>query len=75
MLSSQKMKTKRFNLREPCLTKGLSKSVKNKSRLLYKLYKNKLTHSFRVAKRLHYEKGIDQLKSNMKGKQLFNEIL
>ena len=32
----------------------------------YKSYKNKLTHSLRVAKRLYYEKQIEKLKSNVK---------
>ena len=56
---------KRFNLRKPWFTKGLAKSVKKKSMLykrflnnpnssnenVYKSYKNKFTHSLRVAKR------------------------
>ena len=64
----RKMKAKRFNLRKPWFTKGLAKSIRKKNKLYqsflnspnssnenaYKSYKNKLTHSLRVAKRLYY---------------------
>ena len=77
----RKMKVKRFNLRKPWFTKGLAKSIRKKNMLYqsfldnpnssnenaYKSYKNKLTHSLRVAKRLYYEKQIERLKSNVKG--------
>ena len=70
----RKMKAKRFNLRKPWFTKGLAKSIRKKNKLYqsflnnpnssnekaYKLYKNKLTHSLRVAKRLYYEKQIEK---------------
>ena len=72
----RKVKAKRFNLRKTWFTKGLAKSVKKKNILYhcflnnpnssnenaYKSYKNKLTHSLRVAKRLHYKKRIEKLK-------------
>ena len=42
----------------------------------YKSYRNKLTHSLRVAKRLYYEKQIEKLKSNVKATwKVLNEIL
>ena len=64
----RKMKAKWFNLRKPWFTKGLAKSIRKKNKLYhsflnspnssnenaYKSYKNKLTHSLRVAKRLYY---------------------
>ena len=67
---SKKMKAERLKLRKPWFTKGLAKSVKKKNMLYkrflnnpssfnenaYKSFKNKLTHSLRVAKRLYYEK-------------------
>ena len=86
----KKMKAERLKLRKPWFTKGLAKSVKKKNMLYkrflnnpssfnenaYKSFKNKLTHSLRVAKRLYYEKKIDQLKSNVKGTwKVLNEIL
>ena len=86
----KKMKAERFKLRKPWFTKGLAKSVKKKNMLYkrflnnpssfnenaYKSFKNKLTHSLRVAKRLYYEKKIDQLKSNVEGAwKVLNEIM
>ena len=86
----RKMKAKRFNLRKPWFTKGLAKSIRKKNMLYqsflnnsnssnekaYKSYKNKLTHSLRVAKRLYYEKQIEKLKSNVKATwKVLNEIL
>ena len=42
----------------------------------YKSYKNKLTHSLRIAKHLYYEKQIEKLKSNVKATwKVLNEIL
>ena len=86
----KRKKAKRFNLRKPWFTKGLAKSVKKKNMLYkcflnnpnssnenaYKSYKNKLTHSLRVAKRLYYEKQIEKFKSNVKATwKVLNEIL
>ena len=86
----RKMKAKRFNLRKPWFTKGLAKSIRKKNMLYqsflnnpnssnenaYKSYRNKLTHSLRVAKRLYYEKQIEKLKSNVKATwKVLNEIL
>ena len=71
-------------------TKGLAKSIRKKNMLYqsflnnpnssnenaYKSYKNKLTHSLRVAKRSYYEKQIEKLKSNVKAtRKVLNEIL
>ena len=86
----KRKKVKQFNLRKPWFTKGLAKSVKKKNMLYkcflnnpnssnenaYKSYKNKLTHSLRIAKRLYYEKQIEKLKSNVKATwKVLNEIL
>ena len=74
------MKVKNATLSKPWITKGLLKSVRKKELLnkrflanptschekLYKSYKNKLTHSLRVAKRLYYIKKLDEYKSNTK---------
>ena len=86
----RKMKAKRFNLRKPWFTKGLAKSISRKNMLYqsflnnpnscnenaFKSYKNKLTHSLRVAKRLYYEKQLEKLGSNVKATwKVPNEIL
>ena len=69
MFSSQKNESETVNLRNPWFTKGLAKFIRKKNMLYqsflnnlnssnenaYKSYKNKLTHSLRVAKRLYYE--------------------
>ena len=89
MFSTQKKRETVFNLRKPWFTKGLVKSVKKKNRLckcflnnskssnVYKSYKNKLTHSLRVAKCLYYENQIEKLKLNVKAisRKVLNEIL
>ena len=76
----RRKKAKRFNLRKLWFIKGPAKSVKKKNMLYkcflnnpnspnenaYKSYKNKRTHSPRIAKRLYYEKQIEKLKSNVK---------
>ena len=55
-----------------CLLSNPNSSNEN----AYKSYKNKLTHSLRVAKRLYYEKQIEKLKSNVKATwKVLNEIL
>ena len=76
------MKAKRFNFRKPWFTKGLAKSIRKRNMLYQSFlnnpnsYKNKLTHSLRVAKRLYYEKQIEKLKSNVKATwKVLNEIL
>ena len=88
----RKMKAKRFNLRKPWFTKGLAKSIRKKNKLYqsflnspnssnenaYKSYKNKLTHSLRVANCVYimHEKQIEKLKSNVKATwKVLNEIL
>ena len=76
----KKVKVKNVTLSKPWITKGILKSVRKKNLLykrflanstpyrekLYKSYKNKLTHSLRVAKRLYYNKKLDEYKSNAK---------
>ena len=68
----KKVKAKNVTLSNPWITKGLLKSVRKKNLLykrflakpisyrenLYKCYKNKLTHSLFVAKRLYYNKKV-----------------
>ena len=58
------------------LLKCLLKNPKTSNDIAYKSYKNKLTHSLRVAMRLYYEKQIEKLKSNVKATwKVRNEIL
>ena len=86
----KKVKVKNVTLRKPWITKGLLKSVREKNLLYkrflvnptsyrekpYKSYKNKLTHSLRVAKRLYYNKKLDEYKSNAKSTwTLLNELI
>ena len=72
----KKVKVKNVTLRKPWITKGLHKCIKKKNLLYkrflvnptsyrektYKNYKNKLAHSLRVAKRLYYNKKLDEYK-------------
>ena len=85
------MKAKGFNLREPWYTKGLAKykskdisytsksflnSPKSSTENTYKSYKNRLSHSLRVAKCLYYEKQLQKLKSNTKATwRVLNQVL
>ena len=86
----KKVKVKNVTLSKPWITKGLLKSVGKKNLLykrflanptryrkkLYKSYKNKLTHSLRVAKRLYYNKKLDEYKSNTKSTwKLLNDLI
>ena len=42
----------------------------------YKRYRNKLTHSLRIAKRIYYDRQLDHLKSNIKITwQILNEVI
>ena len=84
------MKVKNVTLSNPWITKGLVKSIRKKNALhkrflakptsfrenLYKSYKNKLTHSLRVAKRLYYNKKLYEYKSNAKSTwKLLNDLI
>ena len=84
------MKVKNVTLNKPWRTKGLLKSVRKKTLLykrflanptsyrekLYKSYKNKLTHSLRVAKRLYYKKKLNEYKSNATSTwKLLNDLI
>ena len=65
----KKLKASKDTFKKPWMTRGLLKSIKRKNKLyqkflrnpssvnenLYKIYKNKLNHSLRIAKRLYYE--------------------
>ena len=68
----------------------LLKSIKKKNKLYkqylsnpssqkeekYKTYKNKLNHSLRIAKRLYYDKRLNESKFNMRATwRLLNEVL
>ena len=81
-------KQRRF--KKPWLTKALLKSIKRKNNLykkylrvpsmvnasLYKTYKNKLNHTVRLAKRLYYEKKLQDVKSNTHATwKILNEVL
>ena len=58
------------------LYKCLLSNPNSSNEIAYKSYKNKVTHSLRVAKRLCYEKQIEKLKSNAKATwKVLNEIL
>ena len=66
-------------LRKLWISQGLLKSIKKKNKLYkqylsnpssqkeekYKMYKNKLNHSLRIAKRLYYDKKLNESKFNM----------
>ena len=84
------MKVKNVTQNNPWITKGLLKSVRKKNLLykrflakptsyrenLYNSYKNKLTHSLRVAKRLYYNKKLYEYKSNAKSTwKLLNDLI
>ena len=86
----KKVKVKTATLSNPWITKGLLKSIRKKNSLykrflakptsyrenLYKSYKNKLTHSLRVAKRLYYNKKLYEYKSNAKSTwKLLNDLI
>ena len=86
----KRVKAKKQALRKPWFTKGLSKSVRKENmlyksflndpnslnELVYKRYKNKLDHSIRIAKRMYYEKKIEQAKSNAKCTwRVLNEVI
>ena len=85
----KKLKRKE-QLRKPWLSKGLLKSVKRKNKLyrqylsdtsaqkeaLYKEYRNKLNHSLRIAKRLYYDKKLNESKTNMRATwRLLNDLI
>ena len=72
------------------ISQGLLKSTKQKNKLykrylsnpspqkelIYKTYKNKLNHSLRIAKRLYYNKKLNESKSKMRAtRRLLNEVL
>lgn len=86
----KKQKARKCTVNKPWLSKGLLKSIGKKNKLYrrylrnpspqneqkYKKYKNKLTHSLRIAKRLWYEKKLENAKSNMKSTwRILNEII
>ena len=86
----KKINARKCTISKPWLSRGLLKSINKKNRLYkrylgnptpqkeerYKKYKNKLTHSLRIAKRLYYEEKLESTKSNIKRTwKILNEIL
>ena len=86
----KKVKARNGYLNKPWLSKGLLKSIKRKNILYkrylcnpspdrenqYKKYRNKLTCSFRAAKRIYYAKKLEECKSNMKSTWIIlNEVI
>ena len=86
----KKIKRSDRRLSKPWISLGLLKSIKKKNKLYkqylsntsnhsevyYKRYKNKLIHSLRVAKRLYYDKKLEESKSNVKATwRLLNEVI
>jgi hypothetical protein len=75
---------------KPWISKGILKSIKRKNKLYksflqnqnpiaeskYKVYKNKLTHSIRIAKRIYFDMKLNENKSNMKATwKILNNII
>ena len=86
----KRVKARKCVIEKPWLTRSLLKSIKRKSilyrqslqkpstdrELKYKKYKNKLTQSLRLAKRLYYETKLEECKSNMKSTwRILNEVI
>lgn len=86
----KRKKNKKCTLTKPWLSKGLLKSIRRKDKLYkrylntpdyvneasYKNYKNKLNHSLRIAKRLYYDKQLDNFKTNTKNTwRILNEVI
>ena len=58
------------------LHKGFLNNPNSSNENAYKSYKNKITHSLRLTKRLYYEKQIEKLKANIMATwKVLNEIL
>ena len=81
---------RRLHPRRRWISQGLLKSIIQKSKLykryfsspspqkemIYKAYKNELNYSLRIAKRLYYDKKLNESKSNMRATwRLLNEVL
>lgn len=86
----KKVKVKKRALYRPWFTKGLSRSVRKKhklckhflkhpcpeNKLRYKSYKNKLSHSIRITKKIYYERKLEEAKSSAKQTwKILNEVL
>jgi hypothetical protein len=86
----RKVKANKSSISKPLLSKCLLKSVKMKNRLYkkylsnptlehemtYKRHKNKLNHSVRIAKSLHYTKKLERVKSDTKATwRVLNEVI
>ena len=76
----EKTLKQKSGISKPWISKGLMKSIKRKNKLYkkylqnrnlltetkYKIFKNRLTHSIRIAKRLYFDKSLMENKSNLK---------
>ena len=86
----KKIKRSDRRLNKPWISLGLLKSIKKKNTLYkqylsnpsnhsevhYKRHNNKLIHNLRVAKRLYYDKKLEESKSNVKATwRLLNEVI
>ena len=86
----KKANNKRKNNWKPWMSNSILKSIKTKQALYrkylrdpndltsakYKAYKNKLTHTLRIAKRLYCEKKLTEQKQNIKGTwRILNEVI
>ena len=85
----KKLTKKQSRLNKPWLSNALINCIKKKNKLyrkylrnpimdrqsIYKSYKNKLNHSLRIAKRLHYEKKLNNVQSTLATWKVLNDIL
>ena len=86
----KKVKARNNNLKKPWLSKGLLKSIKRKNILYkrylcnpssvseekYKNFRNELTFTLRIAKRIYYEKKLEECRSSMKSVwKILNKVI
>ena len=86
----KQIKRKHHFSNKPWLTKGILNSIKRKNKLYrrylrsptlqnesyYKTFKNKLNHTIKIAKSLHYAKKLQNIKSDMKSTwKILNEVI
>lgn len=86
----RKVKAKLRFIRKPWISTGLRNSIKRKNKLyrsilhnpnqqherFYKDFRNKLNHLLRIAKRLYYERKLEETKSDIKATwKILNEII
>jgi 23S rRNA A1618 N6-methylase RlmF len=86
----KKSKTTKIRLnKSPWITQGIVKSSRTKNKLYkrfikypnkkhetkYKLYKNKLNHIIRIAKKNYFSKRVEESKHNMKDMGVINKLI